>query len=72
MNEDEIREHIRSTLINEKAVEEELTPTYVWALVRKAYADGYLTALTTPVEERPELEEVGKVVASQYLRLPIG
>lgn len=72
VTESEIRERIRSILIDEKTVEQELSQTYVWSLIRKAYGDGYLAALEEPEAERPTLEQAATLVARSYLRLPVG
>ena len=68
MDEQAIREAVRTILINERAVEHELTNEFVGALLRAAYGTGYVTALSDP---EPDLEQTAKATSASWCRLPV-
>jgi hypothetical protein len=68
MDEDVIRERCRSILIRERAVEHDLTLTFVAALIREAYGEGYIDALNDPWAD---LEGAARATSAAFCRLPV-
>lgn len=68
MDEQGIREAIRTVLIDQQAVEHELTLTFVGSLLRMAYGLGYSEALAEP---EPDFEETAKATTACFCRLPV-